>query len=177
VYSRGKLLGGGCSGIVQLDHDGLRVYKVPWPSEPSECIPDLQLEARIYAHLGPHPRLVKFHGFDPVGSVLIMEYMPNGAMREYMKAHDAADIPTAQRRKWVLQALAIMTGNDPYGDVESDRVRELHEKRQFTNLDGVAYDSVISGCWEKTFESVGQVRDAIEVWEKTHGRPGEIGLF
>ena len=41
----------------------------------------------------------------------------------------------------------IMTGVYPYGDVESDAVRELFQGSRFPDITGVAYGGVIERCW------------------------------
>lgn len=101
--SKGELIGGGVSGIVELVDDCYAV-KTPWPGEDGlESQEDLRLEARVYARiaerLGHHTRFVKAIAFDQDQLTLTMEYMANGTLREYLQSH-ARDITQHQRYLW-----------------------------------------------------------------------------
>ena len=60
-------------------------------------------ESQIYERLGPHPRLVKIVDWDPEECALIMEYMPNGCLQAYLRAHND-EIRLTQRLQWVREA-------------------------------------------------------------------------
>lgn len=64
----------------------------------------IAFEAQIYKHLDRHERLVEFLGFDPEKG-LYLEYMPNGTLNDYLKAHQA-DINTPLRIRWAHEAAA-----------------------------------------------------------------------
>lgn len=65
---------------------------------------EMALEEQIYRHLGSHPRLVEVHGWDPIEYMLTLEYMPNGALKDYMESHELLSVPETTRRKWISQA-------------------------------------------------------------------------
>ncbi|KAK5684307.1 hypothetical protein LTS10_004174 [Elasticomyces elasticus] len=105
--SKGKTLGGGVSGLVELLPDG-NVVKSPWGGEEeADCRKDLKQEADIYNQLhnafGEHHRFVRFISFDEKESELILQYMSNGTLREYLKDH-GGDITRSQRLRWVSSA-------------------------------------------------------------------------
>lgn len=109
-FSKGKLLGGGVSGIVELTDDGYAV-KTPWPypgEEGLECQDDIRHEARVYERiaerLGDHARFLKVLAFDQNHATLTMEYMANGTLRQYLLSN-AHDITQQQRHTWI-RALA-----------------------------------------------------------------------
>lgn len=104
LITKGKLIGGGISGIVELADSGYAI-KTPWPGEDNLASQeDLQLEARVYKRLserlGAHPRFVRMISFDQDQLTLTMEYMANGTLREYLQSH-ATEITLRQRHVWV----------------------------------------------------------------------------
>lgn len=105
VYSstrdaQGRFLSGGITGIVELLDDG-PALKSPFPDEDMENhILDIDKEATIYRHIGPHNRLVRLLGHSSDG--LVLEYMENGDLRKYTKNHHDL-IPTSLKLKWAHQ--------------------------------------------------------------------------
>lgn len=103
-FSKGKLLGGGASGIVELTDDGYAV-KTPWPGKDGlDSQDDVRFEARVYERirerLGDSPRFVKIFAFDQDQLTLTMEYMANGTLRDYLRSN-AEGITRRQRYLWV----------------------------------------------------------------------------
>jgi hypothetical protein len=43
------------------------------------------MEAEIYGRLGPHDRLVPMLGYSEEG--LVLEYMENGTLKDYLRKH------------------------------------------------------------------------------------------
>lgn len=101
INAEGQLLGGGMSGIVELTDDGYATKK-SWPAR-ERSMRDMETEARIYEHLGSHPRLVKIISWDAGKGRLKMEYMVHGTLKNYIKDHDST-ITMRQRQQWILQA-------------------------------------------------------------------------
>lgn len=97
------MISSGVSGIVQRLPSGDAI-KSPWPGiREDDSRRDMTTEAQIYTRLGPHPRLVKIINWDPEECNLIMEYMSNGSLMEYLRENNDS-ISAAQRIQWVLQA-------------------------------------------------------------------------
>lgn len=102
IVSKGELIAGGSTGLTELMPSG-HVAKSPWTGrEAALCRRELTLESQIYEILGPHPRLVKIIAWDPTECVLVMEFMPNGCLKDYLLAHN--DISTTQRLRWAQEA-------------------------------------------------------------------------
>lgn len=102
IVSKGELIAGGSTGLIELMPSG-HVAKSPWTGrEAALCRRELTLESQIYEILGPHPRLVKIIAWDPTECVLVMEFMPNGCLKDYLLAHN--DISTTQRLRWAQEA-------------------------------------------------------------------------
>lgn len=99
---RGVLLGGGLTGIVELLPNG-HVLKTPWPTD-LECHADIRNEAKVYqrlvSSLGQHVRFINLIAFDEQDLTLMLEYMPNLTLREYLRSNTATILPS-QRYKWV----------------------------------------------------------------------------
>ncbi|KAF1915595.1 kinase-like domain-containing protein [Ampelomyces quisqualis] len=62
----------------------------------------MAIEAQIYERLGVHPRLVQFKHWDSVNYTLMLEYMPNGSLKEYVEKH-RQEISSSQRQQWVRE--------------------------------------------------------------------------
>lgn len=121
-FAKGKLLGGGTSGIVELTDAGVAV-KSPWAwpgADGLESRDDLRHEARVYERiaerLGKNPRFINIISFDQDQLTLNMEYMANGTLRDYLRSN-AQTITEHQRHLWIramaeglhlLHALAIV---------------------------------------------------------------------
>ncbi|TKA77642.1 hypothetical protein B0A55_04625 [Friedmanniomyces simplex] len=104
---KGELLGCGISAIVELLPNG-NVVKSPWNGEEAEeCRQDLSREAAIYAKIykafGEHDRFVRFIAFNEESSEVILQYMPNGTLRDYLHSHGDC-ISHPQRLRWVSAA-------------------------------------------------------------------------
>ncbi|KAK5710038.1 hypothetical protein LTR17_019259 [Elasticomyces elasticus] len=107
LINRGEWLGSGVSCYAQLTPDG-QVVKLPWPAEEeADCRNDLKKEAWVYDKLhtayGEHARFVRLISFNEETSELVLQYMANGTLREYMKEHDSG-VSCWQRLRWVLAA-------------------------------------------------------------------------
>ncbi|KAF2182955.1 hypothetical protein K469DRAFT_740055, partial [Zopfia rhizophila CBS 207.26] len=87
TYVIGKrTISGGSSGWIELLDSG-EVLKTPHSgSLEAGSRRELKVEARIYQHLGRHPRLVQLFRYCP-DQGLFMEYMPNGNLKEYLRQH------------------------------------------------------------------------------------------
>jgi serine/threonine protein kinase len=108
---KGEFIDGGASGLVQR-LSPTRVVKTPWAGfDKKRCREDLDLEAKIYQLLGPHPRLVEFFSQDPLDGAIVLEYMPNGTLRKYLEDHHQAEITPSQRLRWareVTEGLGVL---------------------------------------------------------------------
>ncbi|KAJ0162037.1 Cytoplasmic tyrosine-protein kinase BMX [Colletotrichum tanaceti] len=103
MEGKGKLVGWGTTGVAQLTSTGV-VVKTPWEGEDAaQCRKDMLTEARVYQRLGRHPRLVALLDWDPEHYTLTLEYMPNGSLRDYLKA-DPNGISAVQRLTWAKEA-------------------------------------------------------------------------
>ncbi|OBR15687.1 Serine threonine protein kinase [Colletotrichum higginsianum IMI 349063] len=102
MEGKGKLVGWGTTGVVQLTSTGV-VIKTPWKGEDlAQCRKDMLTEARVYQRLGRHPRLVGLLDWGPEHYTLTLEYMPNGSLRDYLKA-DPNGISAVQRLIWAKE--------------------------------------------------------------------------
>lgn len=103
-WAKGKLMGGGVSGIVELLPNG-QVVKSPWPGE-EECEEDMAREARVYQRLsecfGAHERFIKLFSYDETEYAITMEYMVNGTLRSYLEAHNDC-ISKTRRHRWICE--------------------------------------------------------------------------
>jgi serine/threonine protein kinase len=98
IHAIGTYIAHGASGIVE--RQGEVVTKQPWPNNNSS-LQELEIEARIYQHLGSHPRIVPFLSWDPEQSILRTKYMENGNLRSYISSHQGS---TEGRTRWIKQA-------------------------------------------------------------------------
>jgi len=87
----------GVTGTVQREEEV--IIKRPWPNN-NDSLQELENEARIYQHLGPHPRIVPFLSWDPEKSMLKTRYMKNGALKSYITSHQCT---TGDKIRWVKQ--------------------------------------------------------------------------
>lgn len=79
---------------------------------------DLDTEARIYQHLGEHPRLVRKVGYSPK-ECLLLEYMPNGSLGEYLRVRNQT-VSTEQQLRWACEAAEGLQVLPSKGDVHCD---------------------------------------------------------
>ncbi|KAK0309954.1 hypothetical protein LTR01_004152 [Friedmanniomyces endolithicus] len=103
--SRGELLGGGVSGLVELQPDG-NAIKSPWTGwEEADSRRDLLLEIRAYRRLfecfGVHERFLTPISCDESECTITMEYMVNGTLRHFLHA-PGIEINAVQRHEWIL---------------------------------------------------------------------------
>lgn len=98
IASIGTYLAHGASGIVERQDNV--VTKRPYPNSRSS-IQELQVEARIYQHLGPHPRIVPFLSWDHEQFILKTEYMENGNLKSLLSSDKCS---TEEKIRWVKQA-------------------------------------------------------------------------
>lgn len=123
MNSKGKTISGGASGLVERLPSG-DVVKSPWPGlRAAQCRRDMTTEANIYKKLGPHPRLVKMIDWNPHDCCLTMEYMPNGSLGDYLRAHaHDGEISTRQCLQWIQEAAEglqlLHSANIIHSDVE-----------------------------------------------------------
>lgn len=106
IIPKGTFLGAGVSGMVELLNTGL-VTKSPWPGERAEeSHADLQLEAKVHLRLQMRLKTAEYiRRFVPLiscdsDSTLTMEYMENGTLRDYLRAHP--DVGRSQRLAWIF---------------------------------------------------------------------------
>jgi serine/threonine protein kinase len=103
IESKGETISGGATGLVERLPSG-NIVKSPWSGfRAAECRRDMTTEFQIYERLGPHPRLVKIISWDPENCVLIMEYMPNGSLKDYLCEHNDK-VSKSQRLQWAREA-------------------------------------------------------------------------
>ncbi|KAF1958581.1 kinase-like protein [Byssothecium circinans] len=97
-----KVISGGSSGWIELLDSGEVLKTAHSGSLETRSRQELEIEARIYQHLGPHPRLVQLFRYCP-SQGLFMEYMPNGNLKEYLRQHHDK-ITLKQRFQWAYEA-------------------------------------------------------------------------
>ena len=102
IAGKGESIAGGATGLVERLPSG-DVVKSPWPSRFHDNHKGMANEAQIYEILGAHPRLVKMVDWDSETCCLTMEYMPNGNLNDYLRAHNDK-ISLVQRLQWILEA-------------------------------------------------------------------------
>jgi len=61
------------------------------------------MESNIYQRLGTHPRLLPIIVWDPEDCVLTIEFMPNGNLKDFIRAQNA-QLSTNQRLQWAQEA-------------------------------------------------------------------------
>ena len=98
IQAKGTFISLGLSGIVERLIDG-SVMKSPHPADEGSFM-DIEMEAKIYQLIGPHHRLVPMLGYTQPG--LLLEYMEDGNVREYLAEHK--DVTLKQRLRWAKEA-------------------------------------------------------------------------
>ncbi|KAF4417820.1 serine threonine protein kinase [Fusarium austroafricanum] len=103
VRAKGDFIAGGTTSLVELLPSG-DVVKTPLMGDAREedCRKEIAIEAQVYKRLNEHPRLVKMKHWDSEECTLTLEYMPNGTLEEYVRAHGA--ISWDQKLRWILEA-------------------------------------------------------------------------
>jgi hypothetical protein len=98
MFSMGDYLLHGASGLVERQEEV--VIKRPYPNHASS-LPGLKIEARIFNHLGSHPRVVRFLSWVYEHSISRNEYPRNGNLRIFI----SSDQPSSQEKlRWIKQA-------------------------------------------------------------------------
>ncbi|THW84637.1 kinase-like protein, partial [Aureobasidium pullulans] len=82
------MIGLGVSGLVELSEEGYAI-KSPWPPGSEDSLSDMRFEAKVYNHLGSHPRLIKVIDWDAEECCLAMENMSNGTLKDYLEKNNA----------------------------------------------------------------------------------------
>ncbi|KAI4718178.1 hypothetical protein E4T48_05612 [Aureobasidium sp. EXF-10727] len=85
--SMGTYLAHGASGLVEQYEE--TAIKRPWPDNDAS-LQELKIEARIYQHLGPHPRVLRFLSWDDEQSILRTEYMKNGNLKLFIASNQCS---------------------------------------------------------------------------------------
>lgn len=98
IASMGAYLAHGASGVVERQENV--VIKRPYPDNHSS-LQELEIEARIYQHLGFHPRVVPFLSWDHEQSILRTEYMKNGNLKSFVNSDRCS---TEEKIRWIKQA-------------------------------------------------------------------------
>ncbi|KAF2427438.1 kinase-like protein [Tothia fuscella] len=72
---------------------------------------------------------------------------------------DPLSTPNASTDLFALGSVLyyVMTGFEPYADLDEKEVTERFERGEFPNLDGVAFGAAISGCWSGAFSCAEEV--------------------
>lgn len=100
-YAKGKLISGGVSGVIELLESG-QVLKSPHVGRrAADSQEGLKIEARIYQHLGYHPRLIRLFNYSAKEG-LSLEYMPNRNLKQYLRTH-SKEITLDQRLQWACE--------------------------------------------------------------------------
>lgn len=116
--AKGEFIHGGLTGIVELLDNGT-VIKLPFPGpEMEDHIRDIAMEASIYRRLGPHKRLVRLISHSKDG--LVLEYMEQGDLKAYLRAHNSASIPKNLKLKWAYQAAEAVEFLHDHGILHCD---------------------------------------------------------
>lgn len=98
IDSIGEFFAYGVTGLTEREEEV--VIKRPWPNN-DDSLPELEVEARIYQHLGPHSRIVSFLSWDSERSMLKTRYMKNGNLNSYITSHQCS---VEEKIRWVEQA-------------------------------------------------------------------------
>lgn len=264
IPSIGTYLAHGASGIIER-HDEI-VTKRPYPNNKSS-LDELEIEARIYQHLGPHPRVVRFMSWDHEQSILKIEHMKNGNLKSIIASDQCS---TGQKIRWIKQAgdaiqvyyrtnrkslqelskaqflhsqgvihcdikpdnflmdekmdlkicdfagsslhgskalicsstrfwrptlprtpceaqddifglgstmYMILTGNEPFGELESDEVEARFSSANFPDTSNIPFDEVMQACWRGR-TSIQQICNSIEMNTRQMQKPDQSrGLF
>jgi len=87
----------GVTGTVQREEEV--IIKGSWPNN-DDSLQELEVEARIYQNLGPHPRIVPFLSWDPEKSMLKTRYMKNCALKSYITSNQCS---VEEKIRWIKQ--------------------------------------------------------------------------
>ncbi|KAF4628625.1 hypothetical protein G7Y89_g9524 [Cudoniella acicularis] len=104
IHPKGEFVAAGTTSFVERLPSG-DIIKTPWAGDVREedCRKEIAVEAQVYQRIGEHPRLIKMKGWDPKAHTLMLEYMPNGTLENYVRSHNK-QISQAQRRHWIAEA-------------------------------------------------------------------------
>lgn len=103
IDGRGDFVALGANSLVERLPNG-GIVKTPF-EDPArgDCKRDLTTEATIYQLLGKHPRLIDIRSWDATQHALVMEYMPNGTLKQYI-SNNYKQIPQQEQLRWARQA-------------------------------------------------------------------------
>lgn len=102
VDSRRDVISGGSTGLIYLLPSGY-VRKAAYPDiTRKQSLRDIEHEHKIYQRLPRHDRLLRMMNYS-VEDGLILEYMPNGNLRDYVQ-DKAANLTLHQRLQWACDA-------------------------------------------------------------------------
>jgi serine/threonine protein kinase len=117
---KGRLIGVGGTGIVDLMPDGLAIKTASTGIGPPEINrSELWKEAAVYARLGAHPRPLKIYTYNEMSAELSMVYMENGDLDRYLATHNAA-ITYEQRLQWIVQLFQVLCYIHNFGILHTD---------------------------------------------------------
>ncbi|RDL34683.1 Uncharacterized protein BP5553_07811 [Venustampulla echinocandica] len=116
--SRRDVILGGSTGLIYVLPSGY-VRKAAYPDiTRNESLRDIEQEYKIYQRLPRHDRLLKMVGYS-VEDGLILEYMPNGNLREYLQTN-VADVTLDQRLQWACDAAEALHLLHSYNIIHCD---------------------------------------------------------
>ncbi|KAI4726308.1 hypothetical protein E4T49_05948 [Aureobasidium sp. EXF-10728] len=118
IHSMGTYFAHGASGLVEQHEE--TAIKRTWPDNDAS-LQELRIEARIYQHLGPHPRVLRFLSWDDEQSILRTEYMRNGNLKSFITSNQySSEVKT----RWIKQAgdaiEFLHSRNVIHSDIEPD---------------------------------------------------------
>lgn len=82
-------------------------------------------EAQLLRNNQPHANIIAYHGevIAPAYTALVMEYMPNGSLEQYLGEHHVNEEQMVSFLKQILSALVFLHGNKViHGDVKTDNL-------------------------------------------------------
>jgi serine/threonine protein kinase len=113
----------GNTGIIERLPCGDKVKKSPWPHGSSwdkrTQRSELERELEVYRRLpSPHNRLVRMFGFSDDGEGLVLEYMPNGNLRNFLESD--SKVTLTQQMQWCIEAVEAVVLLHSNGIIHGD---------------------------------------------------------
>jgi len=113
------VIAGGSTALIHLLPSGhVRKAAYPEPMTRKQSLRDIEHEYKIYQRLPPHDRLLKMIDYS-LEDGLILEYMPNGNLREYLQT-EAANLSLNQRLQWACDAAEALHLVHSYNIIHCD---------------------------------------------------------